>query len=105
MPVINAFMNGRVTLVSVPGVKDLSGGFHPLIISKGDVNSMVVFTSIDRVSSLLGDNPDHLFAEMTGMDVVRGAADGVGLAINPGSDLGMEVLPQLVTQLKASLSR
>lgn len=105
-PVLAAFMNGRVIAPSAPGLKDLENGFQPLVLSSPDAlgGYMGLFTSIERAQVFLGPNPDHLFAEMNGSDVVRGIDPTLGLLINPGSETGMQVSPEIVAALRNSLT-
>jgi len=101
-PALGAFMNGRVILASVPDGKDLAG-FQPLVISNGATGFLCVFSSTDRIAAMLGAATNHVFAEMTGLEVVRGSTDGLGIALNPGSEHGMEISPTIVNALKATI--
>jgi len=100
-PALGAFMNGRVILASVPGGAQLEG-FQPLVISNGQSGYLCVFSSTERIAAMLGTATDHVFAEMSGLDVVRGSTEGLGIAINPGSE-GLEISPAIVVKLKATL--
>jgi len=101
-PVAVAFMNGRVILASVPDGSE-AAGFQPLVLSNGTNGFLCVFTSTDRIAAMLGAATTHLFAEMSGLEVVRGSTEGLGIAINPGSDQGVEFSPAIVAKLKASI--
>jgi len=100
-PALGAFMNGNVILASVAGGAQLEG-FQPLVISNGENGYLCVFSSTERITALLGAATDHVFAEMRGLDVVRGSTTGLGIAINPGSE-GLEISPSIVEKLKATL--
>ena len=52
---------------------------------------------------MLGPTPDNVFAEMLGIELVRVSTEGLGIAVNPGSDLGVELSPTMVTALKKTL--
>ena len=101
-PVAIAFMNGPVILASVPGGAELAG-FQPLVISNGTTGFLCVFSSTERIAAMLGAATNHVFAEMSGLEVVRGSTAGLGIAINPGSDQGVELSPSIVATLKASI--
>jgi hypothetical protein len=101
-PALGAFMNGRVILASVPGGAKLEG-FQPLVISNGATGFLCVFSSTERIAAMLGAATDHVFAEMSGLDIVRGSTEGIGIALNPGSEHGMEISPAIVTALKATI--
>lgn len=101
-PVAIAFMNGRVIVPSVPDA-DVSAGFQPLVISNGTTGFLCVFTSTERIAAMLGAATNHLFAEMSGLEVVRGSTEGLGIAINPGSEQGVEFAPSIIATLKGSI--
>lgn len=101
-PVAIAFMNGRVILASVAGGGELAG-FQPLVLSNGTAGFLCVFSSTERIAAMLGAATNHVFAEMSGLEVVRGSTEGLGVAINPGSDLGVEFSPATVARLKVSI--
>jgi len=101
-PVAVAFMNARVILASAPDVTE-AAGFQPLVISNGTTGFLCVFSSTEHIAAMLGAATTHLFAEMSGLDVVRGSTEGLGIALNPGSDQGVEFSPHIVAKLKASI--
>lgn len=103
MPAVTAFMNGRVILAGLPQAEQPEGNFQPLVISNGTTGFLCVFSSTERIAAMLGPTPTHVFAEMTGLDVVRNSTAGLGIAINPGSHQGMELSPEIVTALKGSI--
>jgi hypothetical protein len=103
LPAVTAFMNGRVIVAGLPTAEQPGSNFQPLVISNGTTGFLCVFSSTERIAAMLGATPDHVFAEMIGLDVVRNSTEGLGIAINPGSEQGMEFGPEIVTALKGSI--
>lgn len=61
---------------------------------------LVLFTSPERAKPFLADFPDYrggLLAEFTW--VLERIGSGVGIAINPGMEIGMDFEPDMVEQL------
>ena len=88
----------------MPAIGVGSGRAHDVIsISNGATGFLCVFTSTERIAAMLGPAANHLFAELTGLEVVRGSTEGLGIAINPGSDQGVEFSPAIVAKLKGSI--
>ena len=100
-PALGAFMNGQVILAGVIGEAQPEG-FQPLVISNGQDGYLCVFSSTERIAAMLGTATGHVFAEMSGLDVVRGSTEGLGIAINPGSE-GLEISPAIVAKLKSTI--
>lgn len=104
LPAVTAFMNGQVILAGLSASTQAGSAFQPLVISNGATGFLCVFSSTERIAAMLGATPDNVFAEMTGLDIVRNSTAGLGIAINPGSAQGMELSPEIVTALKGSIT-
>lgn len=102
-PVLGAFMNGTVIVAGLAG-SAAAAQFQPLVISNGTTGFLCVFSSTERIAAMLGPTPDNVFTELRGLELVRVSTDGLGIAINPGSDLGVELSPSLVGDLRNSIT-
>jgi hypothetical protein len=79
----------------------------PLVVADdAGVPVLLVFTSPDRAKPVVEEFPDYnggLLAEFTW--ILERVDDGSGIAINPGWEVGFDMTPEDVTQLKHMLSR
>ncbi len=102
-PALGAFMNGKIIVAGAPGEQGADAEFRPLVVSNGTTGFLCTFSSTERIAAMLGPTPDNVFAEMLGIELVRVSTEGLGIAVNPGSDLGVELSPTMVTALKKTL--
>jgi len=74
----------------------------PLILGSSSGNSvLVIFTSPERSGGWPERHPQFRFGLFVDFRwLLEGVADGVGIIINPGSAVGLEVPPSGVDQLK-----
>lgn len=77
---------------------------QPLTLDSGEGFSIIVlFTSPDRAKEFVSDYPGHeggLLAEFTW--ILEKMGSGLGLTINPGWEVGLDMEPDTVQQLLAS---
>ena len=101
--VLGAFLDAVVIVPSGPAYDDTKGPFEPLIVSNGTDSFMVVFSTVKQVSKFgaaAGATP--YLASMPAIDVVKRLAPGAGIVVNPGSDVGFEILPTLLDSIRAA---
>lgn len=110
---LDEFMNTLVeSQVFMPVRDELNtGGFQsdkavPLALQdENGANILVIFTSPERAKDFLADYPDYnggmveIFKKILQMSGV-----GYGVAINPGSEVGMDLEPEMIEQI-VSLSQ
>jgi len=72
----------------------IEGGppFRPLLLGKEQDTMMVCFTDKSRIGDFATVAP-HAIA-MKGIDVLRALPQGMGLVINPGTTLNLELFPE-----------
>jgi hypothetical protein len=80
---------------------------HPLVVQDPNgLSALVLFTSPERAKPFLEHYPDFRGGLLTDFKWVLEKMDaGFGIVINPGDDLGIDLEPELVAQLAASISR
>jgi hypothetical protein len=76
----------------------------PLVLnSQGGVPMLAVFTAPERSSGWPLRFPQYSFGLLTDFRwLLRGVASGVGLVINPGSVVGLEMPPSGIEQLRTT---
>jgi hypothetical protein len=78
----------------------------PLVIQDDEgVNILVLFTSPDRSHDFLAEIPGYgggLLADFSW--IVERMAAGFAISVNPGLDVGIDVEPEIVTEMLALLS-
>ncbi len=70
----------------------------PLVVDDEDGNRvLVLFTSPDRAKAFLAHYPGYSGGLLTEFSwVVKRIAEGMGISINPGQQLGMDLDPEMV---------
>ncbi|MBL9165260.1 MAG: SseB family protein [Planctomycetaceae bacterium] len=94
-----ALFNGDPTMA-----KGMRLNAQPLLLNSSDGEPMLaIFTSIERSKIWSQKQTDFSFGMQVPFEwLLRGTVSGVGLVINPGSTVGLEMSPAGVTQLKAN---
>lgn len=77
------------------------GAFQPVLYPRGDVQMMAVFSTFERIGDSIKSIAPYA-ATMSGLDVIRRLAPGVGLVVNPGSQEGFEILPEAIELIRVS---
>jgi hypothetical protein len=74
----------------------------PLVLTNQSGNRVLaMFTSPDRAVDVASNFPHHSYALLTDFKwVLRGVAPGVGIVVNPGWTVGLEMPPDGVARLK-----
>lgn len=75
----------------------------PLVLhNSAGIPVLAIFTSPDRSTDWTKHQPTFCFGLLTNFGwLLKGIAPGVGIVINPGSPVGMEIPPHGVQQLQA----
>lgn len=81
---------------------DWDESINPLVLtSEADEPMFAVFSAIERAGMWSDQLPQFENALQVDVRWLLGAiSDGVGLVLNPGFDIGMEMIPDAVVQLK-----
>nr|WP_246333361.1 SseB family protein [Stenotrophomonas tumulicola] len=81
---------------------DWDESINPLVLtSEADEPMFAVFSAIERAGMWSDQLPQFENALQVEVRWLLGAiSDGVGLVLNPGFDIGMEMIPDAVVQLK-----
>jgi len=76
----------------------------PLVLrSSTGSNVLAVFTSKERATPMTQKAKKHQYALLTDFSwVLKGVAPGVGIVVNPGWPVGLEIQPERVAELKGS---
>jgi hypothetical protein len=62
---------------------------------------LALFTSVERTTPMAQNSNQHKYALLVDFKwVLRGVAPGVGVVINPGWPVGVEIEPGRVAELK-----
>lgn len=91
----------------VPSGGDISRDsreFRPVLYPRGAATMMAVFTTLERVDDAISKLAPFVFT-LTGANLISGLQPTVGLVINPGSTIGMELLPEAVQMIKGRQSQ
>ena len=74
----------------------------PLILSDpAGISMLAIFTSLDRAAPWVTQYPSHPHALLVDFSwVVKGIRNDVGIAINPGYELGAEINPETTAQIR-----
>lgn len=74
----------------------------PLVLmSPRGGNVLAVFTGVDRATPMSQNSKSHKYALLVDFRwVLKGAAPGVGIVVNPGWPVGVEIEPARVAELK-----
>ena len=97
---LSAFLT---TTVMLPSSTFVGGGQHvsPIFYER-DGNAMIaVFSSLELIGSDVSDSAPYA-ATISGLDVVKGAKEGVGIGVNPGTDIGFEIDAATVSQIRTA---
>lgn len=89
----------------VPSSTDSTDGvdpFRPVIFDKEGTSMMAIYTSPDRMASVKEVAP--YWATLSGLTVLKGLQPEVGVVINPGSGIGMELLPEAIAEFITMLA-
>jgi len=93
----------RVVLVaSTTEVGDDLAGFQPVLFERDGEQLLSVFTNTDRADAL-GDVVPYLVS-IAGEDLVRRMPEGVGIVVNPRSELGFEVPARGIAAFRSEIS-
>lgn len=93
----------RVVLVpSTVEVRPDLAGLEPLLFERNGESLLTVFTNTER-SDAFADEARYLVA-VAGEDLIRRMPDGVGLVVNPRSELGFEVPARGVAAFRSEIS-
>ena len=81
---------------------DWDESINPLVLtSEGDEPMFAIFSAVERASAWSEQLPQFENALQVEMRWLLSAiSDGVGIVLNPGYDIGMEMIPDAITQLK-----
>jgi len=85
----------------VPSGQDISqdpSRFQPVLFPRESDQMMAVFTDGSRIPPEVSRIAPFV-VRLSGRDLLRGLRPGVGLVINPGSTLGLEILPDSVASI------
>jgi hypothetical protein len=76
----------------------------PLVLrSSTGSNMLAVFTSKERATPMTQQSKQHQYALLTDFSwVLKGVATGVGIVVNPGWPVGLEIQSSRVAELKSS---
>lgn len=99
LDVIEAMLRTQLVVPSGGDVGPGFEGFVPVLYDRDGVPMLAVFTSLD-----LAKRVTHLarFAvTMSGRDVIVRMPEGHGVVLNPGHDVGLEILPHAVETICA----
>lgn len=95
-------IGGDLYILSVSEVNKDSSGFRPLLFDRQGVPMAAVFTIPDRASMYANVAP--YIIQMNGRKMFDWIAPGYGIVINPGHQIGLEILPHGVKEIVRDLS-
>ena len=80
-------------IVSTEIVSDGAKGLHPLLFDRSGVPMAAVYTDSARTDNNEKERIKSV-VKMKGADILKNIPPGYGVVINPGFDLGLELLPE-----------
>lgn len=98
--VLSGLLGGALVVPSGAEVGENFAGFVPVLFHRESVPMLAVFTDQSRAATVT-----HLARyalSMTGRDLVAMMPADHGIVVNPGHDLGLELLPDAVDSLRRS---
>lgn len=101
LDVIEAMLRTQLVVPSGGDVGPGFEGFVPVLFDRDGTPMLAVFAALERMSTVT-----HLakFAiTMSGRDVVTRLPGEHGIVLNPGHDIGLEILPEAVETIIARL--
>ena len=86
----------------IPEVGVWDNSISPLVLmSPRGGSALAVFTSLERATSMCQDSKQHKYALLAEFSwVLRGVTPDVGIVVNPGWPVGVEIDPARVAELK-----
>lgn len=97
---LGVFVGAQVVVPSGASLQDGRGAFQPVTYAVGSVVYVAVFTTLDRATAL-GDMAPYA-TTMTGLDVLRRVRPGGGIVVDPGSEDGFQIDPEIVESIVAN---
>ncbi|MBA3440007.1 MAG: SseB family protein [Pyrinomonadaceae bacterium] len=94
---LRELIDGDLYILSASDVNKDSSGFKPLIFDRQGVPMAAVFTIPERASMYAEVAPYMI--QMNGRKMFDWMPPGYGIVINPGHQLGMEILPHGVKEI------
>jgi hypothetical protein len=89
---LGVLVSSELFVVSVKDVPPGSSGINPLLFDRAGTPMAAVFTDASRVS--LYKKQVKSVIRMVGCEMFRNVPHGYGIVINPGFDIGLELLPE-----------
>lgn len=80
-----------------------NNGISPLVLvsPRAGNNVLAVFTSVDRATPMSQNSNTHKYALLVDFRwVLKGTTPGLGIVVNPGWPVGVEIEPARVLELK-----
>jgi hypothetical protein len=77
-------------------------GISPLVlVSPRGGNVLAIFTSVERATPMSQNSNTHKYALLVDFRwILKGVTPGLGIAVNPGWGVGLEIEPARVAELK-----
>jgi len=97
------FMNSDLFIASCSDLSVRGTNLIPLLFDKEGTPMAAVFTEKSRASFFKGQVKG--LAKKTGESLLKGIPKGYGLVINPGFDVGLEILPEGIENLLEGLHK
>jgi hypothetical protein len=98
---IDTLIKSELAVPSASEVMANGSGFEPLLFSKEGMTMLSVFSDKSRIVEFAKMTPYCLI--MSGADLLRRIPAGYGLVVNPGSDVGFDIPPAGISQIKTDL--
>ncbi|MXS76039.1 hypothetical protein CSIV_10670 [Microbacterium sp. CSI-V] len=92
----------RSDLVALVDGEAGAASIEPLVVHRGDATFLAAFTAADKVPAELGTGRTAVV--IPARTLVGGAADGVGIVVNPGAPDAMEIPPTALAALRDLLA-
>lgn len=101
LDVIEAVLRTQLVVPSGGAIGPNFEGFDPVLFDRDGTPMLAVFTSLERTSSVT--RIARYAITMTGRDLVLRMSRGHGIVLNPGHNVGLEILPEAVDTIVARL--
>jgi hypothetical protein len=101
LDVIEAMLRSQLVVPSGGEIGPNFEGFVPVLFDRDGTPMLAVFTSLERTTPVT--KLAKYAITMTGRDLVIRMPGGHGIVLNPGHDVGLEILPEAIETILARL--
>lgn len=103
--VFGSFLDAVLVVPGGPGSENMKGAFEPVIVTGDGKDFMVVFSILDHVKTFLTEEQAPYLSSIRAVDVIAGLPAGMGIVVNPGTEVTFKIESALVDSARAVLAK